>query len=227
MPLHDKCGWAPPVGRLCAFRSMASSSIPTGGADGEIQLIYSHKGANPFAHWWSNVGAYQQTFSQIKHLTTHHVQPISPLTSLKLLYSTSDKDMLPLPRINPYTFLCLVVISFRRQSCCVFFCDMLLNKTWFDFLPCPKIVYFDTISSSLVSKLGSKHGSSPFSIRFADIFISQMVKSLLWLPLKTGAFEVIPTTSSTLFVVLARLPTTISFLDFFFYSFPSFYSAIM
>ena len=170
MPLHDKCGWAPPVGRLCAFRSMAHIQLETNvGADGEIQLIYSHKVANHFAHWWSNVRAYRRTFSQIKHLTTHHVQPISPLTSLKLLYSTSDKDMLPLPRINPYTFLCLVVISFRRQSCCVFSCERLLNKTWFDFLPCPKIVYFDTISSSLVSKLGSKHGSSPFSIRFADI----------------------------------------------------------
>ncbi len=38
-------------------------------------------------------------------------------------------------------FLWLVVISFKRQSCYVFYCAMLLNKTSFDFFrPCPNSV---------------------------------------------------------------------------------------
>jgi len=78
-----------------------------------------------------------------------------------------------------------------------------------------------SLLGSLVSIVGSKHASNPFSIRCADIFISQMAQSSPWLPLKTGIFEVVPVTTSTLcwssslHLLVLRPPFLIVFNNFF------------
>jgi hypothetical protein len=70
-----------------------------------------------------------------------------------------------------------------------------------------------SFAGNLVSKLGSKHASSPFSMRCAVIFISLMVQSSPQLPLKAGVFEVVLVTTSTFVIAalaFARVPATIS-----------------